>query len=307
MGASLAGPPRWSDAELEHARLEAVDRFRRERLEEPLEEYLRCYDRFADAGSRLLQRTGDLTALLANAAELLVDEDLLIAFRYLAGPPMSEDDLKAVADVSSLAAGRLASDAGDIKRLVETVTAALDPRRFPWIGHGRAPTDAERTVAVSATAALVAAQRVATLRRNEGKARQEEQVRQALVDAGFTEVPRRDVDVLGKAPEPGQFCAEAKLGTRKGDFLVRLHDQRVMPIECKVSNSYLNSIKRLNNDAAAKAEAWRKDFGNTQVVPTAVLSGMYKLANLREAQERGLTIYWAHLLGELTAWVRRAT
>src|SRR3546814_5622550 len=65
-------------------------------------------------------------------------------------------------------------------------------------------------------------------------------------------------------------------------------DRRVMPIECKVSNSSTNSVKRLNNDAAVKAETWRNDFGQNQVVPTAVLGGVYKLHNLLDAQRRGL-------------------
>ncbi len=76
-----------------------------------------------------------------------------------------------------------------------------------------------------------------------------------------------------------------------------------MAIECKVSNSAVNSVKRLNNDAAAKAEAWLKDFGTVQVVPAAVLSGVYKLHNLIDAQTRGLALFWAHDLGALTRWI----
>jgi hypothetical protein len=78
-----------------------------------------------------------------------------------------------------------------------------------------------------------------------------------------------------------------------------------MPIECKVSNSSTNSVKRLNNDAAVKAVRWRERFGEAGVVPTAVLSGVYKLHNLEQAQERGLTLFWAHDLGQLTEWIRR--
>jgi hypothetical protein len=89
----------------------------------------------------------------------------------------------------------------------------------------------------------------------------------------------------------------------EADLVVRLWDERVMPIECKVSNSSINSVKRLNNDAAAKAEEWIKDFGQTQVVPVAVLSGVYKLHNLENAQSRGLTIYWAHRLDDLVDWI----
>ena len=78
-----------------------------------------------------------------------------------------------------------------------------------------------------------------------------------------------------------------------------------MPIECKDSNSGTNSIKRLNNDAAVKAVHWIREFGERQVVPVAALSGVYKLINLRQAQERGLTVYWAHRLGDLTEWIGR--
>jgi hypothetical protein len=63
------------------------------------------------------------------------------------------------------------------------------------------------------------------------------------------------------------------------------------------------SVKRLNNDAAAKAEAWRKDFGETQVVPTAVLGGVYKLHNLVDAQNRGLALFWAHDLTSLLDFI----
>ena len=78
-----------------------------------------------------------------------------------------------------------------------------------------------------------------------------------------------------------------------------------MPIECKVSNSSTNSVKRLNNDAAVKAVSWKTDFGLRQVVPVAVLSGVYKLHNLMDAQERGLTLFWAHDLAPMTAWIER--
>lgn len=76
-----------------------------------------------------------------------------------------------------------------------------------------------------------------------------------------------------------------------------------MPIECKVSNSATNSIKRLNNDAAVKAGAWRNEFGELQVVPAAVLSGVYKLRNLNDAQRTGLTLFWVHDLDRLLEFI----
>ncbi len=127
----------------------------------------------------------------------------------------------------------------------------------------------------------------------------------ALIDAGFSKVGSRVISTLARAPTAGEFCGESKLGTRKADLVVRLWDERVMPIECKVSNSAINSVKRLNNDAAAKAEAWRRDFGQTQVVPCAVLSGVYKLHNLVDAQRRGLALFWAHKLEDLISWIEK--
>jgi hypothetical protein len=124
-------------------------------------------------------------------------------------------------------------------------------------------------------------------------------VEDALVGAEFAKVPTREVRLLSDAPKPGEFCRESTLGKRKADFVVGLWDGRVLAVECKVSNSATNSIKRLNNDAAVKASDWRRDFGERQVVSAAVLSGVFKLRNLEDAQAQGLTLFWAHELGLL--------
>ncbi len=94
------------------------------------------------------------------------------------------------------------------------------------------------------------------------------------------------------------------LGKRKADFIIGVPDGRIMALECKVSNSALNSIKRLNNDAAIKAEIWRQDFGDRNVVPAAVLAGVYKSSHLESAQERGLCLFWSHSLElQLVKWL----
>jgi hypothetical protein len=112
---------------------------------------------------------------------------------------------------------------------------------------------------------------------------------------------------LADAPSAGEFCMESLLGKRKADIIIGLWNHRVMAVECKVSNSATNSIKRLNNDAAAKAQAWRQDFGETQVFPAAVLSGVYNLKSLEDAQDRHLTIFWAHSLDELLQFIARTS
>jgi hypothetical protein len=191
---------------------------------------------------------------------------------------------------------------------VNIVVENLDRGRFPWVREGREEaTPAERDAAILASATLIAAQGVATNRRTQGKKAQESRVRSALLAHGFAEVRIAGgrATTIREAPNPGEFCRETVLGTRKADLIVGLWDGRIMPIECKVSNSSINSVKRLNNDAAVKAEVWINDFGERHVVPVAVLSGVYWLPKLVEAQERGLTLYWDHRLGDLTDWIAR--
>jgi hypothetical protein len=179
----------------------------------------------------------------------------------------------------------------------------LDRQRFPWIHEDRDPTEEERRAAVLASAAVLATQAVATSRRSESKTEQENRVEETLLGIDFTKVPTRTVNTSAGGPAPSEFCRESTLAGRKADLLVGLWDTRMMPIECKVSNSATNSIKRLNNDAAVKAVGWRRSLGEANVVPTAVLSGVYKMKNLVDAQDKGLTLFWAHDLAKLTDWI----
>ena len=61
----------------------------------------------------------------------------------------------------------------------------------------------------------------------------------------------------------------------------------------------------MNNDAAVKAVKWLEIFGRDQVVPAALLAGVYKAGPLAEAQSDGLTLFWAHRLGDLLTWIDR--
>jgi len=296
-------PPIWTEEQLKADLIKSSAAFIKERLEEPLEDYLEAFDEYQGYMEEILETTVDLSELDTSALEVLSDNRLLEAFRYLAGPPISTDDLKVLADASSLTKGALSRSPEVVQRLVSVVRQVLDRRRFAWVVENREPTEAERDAAVMASAALLAASRTQTRRRNLGKELQEARVKEALRELGFTEVVSRRIPNISHAPEPGEFCGESLLGNRKGDIIVRLWDHRIMPIECKVSNSATNSVKRLNNDAAVKAVSWKSDFGRLQVVPSAVLGGVYKLHNLVDAQERGLTIFWAHDLTPLTEWI----
>jgi XamI restriction endonuclease. len=295
-------PPRWSDEELEVDRQVSITRFREERLREPLEQYLETFDTYRGVVEDLLEATVDLTKLSPPEIDVLTDPALLEALRYLAGPPISKDDLEVLAD-GSLSPKQLKADPAMALRVVETILVALDRRRFPWVAEGREPGEAEREAAALASAALLATQRLSTSRRSESKDVQEQAVADALSGADFEEVPTRTIKTLDSAPQNGEFCRESLFGTRKADFVVGLWDGRKMPVECKVSNSSTNSVKRLNNDAAVKATRWMEEFGTVQTVPAAVIGGVFKAHNLKAAQGSGLTLFWVHKLDAMLDWI----
>ncbi len=279
-------------------------------MREPLDRYVLGFDKYQGVIDDLLEHLVDMTDAdtLDDTAivAVLTTPQYLDAFRYFSGPPISSDDLKTVADASSLTPTVLKANPVMARAVFQTVLAGIDTRRFPWVLQKREPTEKERHAAVVASAALMATQRTATARRSEGKTEQEAAAFRSLIEVGFNVVNPRTIVTLDDAPEPGEFCRESMLGGRKADLVVRLRDRRILAIECKVSNSSTNSIKRLNNDAAVKAVAWLGEFGTRQLIPAAMLSGVFKLRNLLDAQTKGLTLWWAHDLASFKDWVSRA-
>ncbi|MGH2936663.1 MAG: XamI family restriction endonuclease [Solirubrobacterales bacterium] len=268
-----------------------------------MEQYGENFSDYKADVDELLEATVDLTQMSPPDPRVLESKSLILALRYLAGPPISEDDLKVLAEEASLAPSKLKGDPEMAQRVVDAILLAIDRGRFPWVREEREPEPAEREAASLASATLMATQRLGTLRRNEGKTLQEDAVADALVEIEFSEVPARKVSTIGQAPDEGEFCRESEFGSRKADFLVGLWDGRTMAIECKVSNSATNSIKRLNNDTAVKATTWLKEFGTNQVVPAGVITGVFKLNKLKQAQGAGLSLFWAEQLDVMLEWI----
>lgn len=302
----------WTDDELMADRGLAVADFVRERLVEPLDMYLGQFDAAQGVVENLLEETLDLTLLLpasltdemrARLLSIVTDPAEFYALRYLAGPPISADDLTMLAEAESLSRKRLADDPAILDRIAQTVLDNHDRRRFPWLSHGRESTSAERQAATLATAALIAYQQNQTWRRGQSGRDQEGLVAEALIGAGFAEVQPRAVQHLADAPHAGTFCRESKLRSQKADLLVGLWDRRTMAVECKVSNSSANSYKRLNREAGGKAAVWLRELGSTQVVPAAILSGVYALRSLQQAQDQGVSVFWTHDLTALTDFI----
>jgi len=62
-----AAPPRWSSEQLEAGRLVAIEAFRQQRMEEPLEAYLGHFDEVRDTVENLLEMTVDLSQITDSA------------------------------------------------------------------------------------------------------------------------------------------------------------------------------------------------------------------------------------------------
>lgn len=241
----------------------------------------------------------DLTSL-QSSGELAIAR-YLEALRYIAAPPISEDDLETLSGVDK----RWFNAASQSSAVVRTIVALVDRQRFPWLLDGREPLQTEREAAIVSTAAQLASSRIQTARRMDSKEAQEQLVKATLRSTGFVEAEPRVINTLRSAPSPGEFCGESMLGSRKADIVVGLWDDRVLAIECKVSNSKVNSVKRIKNDAAVKARSWIQEFGTQLIVPAAVISGVFHPPNLLSAQADGLTIWWAHDLDQMVDWIRR--
>jgi hypothetical protein len=66
-------------------------------------------------------------------------------------------------------------------------------------------------------------------------------------------------------------------------------------------------VKRLNRECGSKSGAWRAAFGE-QAIPAAVLAGVFKLRNLRDAQgAQRLTIFFENDLATLGTFLGSAS
>ena len=76
-----------------------------------------------------------------------------------------------------------------------------------------------------------------------------------------------------------------------------------MAIECKESNSSINSRKRLF-EVSDKRTRWDASGRLPNLNRTvAVLAGVYDLGELAAAQQRGIYVVWEHRLADLTAFL----
>ena len=275
-------------------------------MDEPLELYSEHFENFSKIFGDLVDRIPEFRNPKIDAkviADLMRNDDSRRAFCYLTAPPISEDDLRTLVD-ASIAPTRLEQHPDNAKKLRDIIFRILDPHRFPWVGENRDPKPHERSAAIIASAALVSAKKVETFRRNDAKDRQEEKVKDLLRGLDFKEIKKRDIPNAAAAPAAGEFMGETPLAGAKADVVATLPDGRILAIECKVSNSAVNSYKRIVHDTGGKATIWYDQLGRANVLASAVLSGVFSPANCETVQnDKGVYLFWDHRLDDLRDFI----
>lgn len=302
-------PTRWTDAELEEQAQASIDAFVDRRLKEPRDRYL---DHIAQRQAAILRLFKTLAGVdpnkpdVAVVREILLDSALLDALRYVAGPPVSEDDLNVLVtrSTSRITKTRLKAEDDLVKAVLQLICNLSDPIRFPWIDDRRTPAPHELKHAIRATAALHATQTLQTERRGYGRV-VENILKDRLRALGYEQVKgpnKNKITSPAHWPAAKTFYGECEVYTRKADILIGLADGRIVAVEAKDSASALNSIKRVLNDTAAKAAHWGTMAGKG-IVPVALLSGVFKVESLKTAQASGLYLVWTHELDSFVSWL----
>lgn len=137
-----------------------------------------------------------------------------------------------------------------------------------------------------------------------------EGVKELLIGMGWSHAaarrPHGIQPPVSDAPARRSFCPQTNLGTDNADVVVRLDDDRLLAIECKGSNSAINSRKQLNKEAPQSARAWLDRFGSTQVVPAVALQGVFNPRHVAQDQATPMLLFRSHRLDDLRALLNDA-
>ena len=300
-------PRIYSEEELTRIAAKATQRFVEERhaAEYALaEQYHEVFARASMGVAHVMQVTDNLEHLREKGTDLLTD-GYLDTLRSMVRPTVSEDDFKNLSSTGTT--GRTKFHDPELSAAaLDYVQRNLNLDLFPWLEDGEEPSASDIHAASVSIAALMAEQRTKTAMRGGASHKQESLVKDTLAErCHYKRIVGADFDIQMHAPRPGElFDGETKVADTKADVVFGLYDGRFMCLECKVSNSEVNSFKRLNHEAVEKTKQWESQFGK-QCVSGAVLKGCFKPANLLSAQESGTFLFWSDSLDPLVDFVER--
>lgn len=306
-------PRVWTDEELAHEAQTALDEFVDRRLAEPGTKYIAHVEARRSAILRLFKTLTGIDSKNPDpqtVRQVILDEEMFAALRYVAGPPISEDDLGVLITRSTKRPTKGDFRASDAltQEVLKLICRLADPYRFPWIKERRAARPGEVRDAIRATMTLHAAMTLQTERRGYGK-EIERRLEQRLIELDFKKVTPRNggnIDEPVHYPVFPEFYTVCNVYSRQIDLLIALPKGRLIAVEAKDSSSAINSKKRVLNDTGAKAEQFSRAAGKT-ILTVGLLSGVFTLPDLKSAQDKGLYLVWAHDLDGFVEWIKSQT
>lgn len=303
-------PPVHSDLRILRDTLVARGEFRERRLAELLTDYNEKFPAAEAAATAVIDSLQTVLTVPANGdllASFIANKEQYSTLRSLPASPISEDDLETLLN-ASVNRTAMRRDQALADGLSSLLASCLDPKRFPWVAEGREPSPDELASAKLATSVLTAVRAVEAGRRGDEREALEGAVEALLTSIGFTLAQRRrdGIHQLSHAPAPGTFMKTCTLGEHNADLVIGLRDGRILALECKASNSEVNGFKRLNKEVVVDAGDWYRRFGQSNVVAAAALRGVFKPANIAQAQGQQVFIFWWHRLGALKAFLNEA-
>lgn len=297
-------PKLWTKAELCEHSMQMKRIYIESRRSEGLEYYQAAHSRAYSLCRDLFAETDDLASLSVDASQILANPKYLQIVRYLASPPISEDDIKIIAEVPSLSSSEM-SKPDNARRVVELVFGRIHAARFPWLQEKRLASDDERNFAAAITAVLIATQETQTNRRRLAKS-QEQELASFLEQKGYKRISCTAIRTAHDAPGKYEYCGETPVAGTKADVVIGMGDGRFLCLECKVSNSEVNSYKRLNHEAVDKITKWTAAFGKNGVVGAALLAGVFKPENMHSAQDEGAFLFFSYRLADIFEFLNQS-
>jgi len=323
-------PRVWTNDELVSHAQTALDEFVQRRLAEPGGQYLAHVKARRSAIFRLFKALAGFDPDNPDPKiirSVVGDQALFDSLRYVAGPPVSEDDFGVLVTrrVEGISRKEMATSDELPVSALKLICKLSDPIRFPWIAARRSPSPRELRRAIDSTTTMHAVQALQTERRKHGK-KVELRLEDRLRELGFVKVsggqeskkgpqpasalpaypPKGQITQPSHHPAYPHFYGECTVYGRKVDMFIALQTGRMVALEAKDSSSALNSTKRLLNDTAAKAKHYAS-AGGKNIISVALLSGVFKIADLKAAQEFGLYLVWAHDLDGFVEWIKSQT
>jgi hypothetical protein len=306
-------PRLWTHEELQEQAQIALERFVDRRRAEPGSRYVSHIQAHRRAIVRLFKALAGIDPNKPDPAavrKIVLDDELFDALRYVSGPPLSEDDLGVLVtrNIAGISKTQLKKSDELPVDVLKLICSLADPYRFPWVSSGRTPSARELREAVQTTMTLHATQSLQTERRSYGKD-VERGLETRLIELDFKKVrtPNKgEITAPIHYPAYPNFYGECTVHGRKVDLFIALPTGRMVALEAKDSNSAVNSVKRLNNDTAAKAKHLAAEAGKI-IINVALLSGVFKIDKLESAQDSGLYLVWSHAMDGFIDWIKSQT